>query len=410
MDHNEILTRISEAQSDFIQKNTTEVEQLKSQVQDALEVKSQLEAANTSIQSLKSEIEQIQKARAKGMNSMSTQEPIATLKFADYVTAMAKNIREGKHGEQKAMLRSDLPGTELMFQPMYSNEVITRLKDVSPIFQYAGVKTVAGVNDQTLVKIRLKEGSEIRTAVDQYKEGQIAINTATALYGDYKPTWTKLESKLEISLEFAQDGEIDVASLINEVPQLITDKASYVALYGDSKMKGLFSMFSSNLPDAQRPYDAFQFIETPAKFGKEFDATVATFQAMFRSMPMAYRRNKDLPIVIAEGSFDMCSRVTGSDGQPLITDMYTNGFDGRILGRPVIKDPFMPELDQPDAVVAMYGDFARAVQFYEIEGVHIVQDAAQNGGNTHVYDCMRLGLRMNDSFALKALKTPKAAK
>jgi len=410
MDHNEILTQISVAQSDFIQKNTTEVEQLKSQVQDALEVKSQLEAANTSIQSLKSEIEQIQKARAKGMNSMSTQEPIATLKFTDYVTAMTKAVKAGEYGDQKSILNSQDPAFGLVFLPMYSNEIVTRLKDVSPIFQYAGIKSVSGINDQTMIKIRLKEGSEIRTGVDEYKDGAITVNTGTGSFGDYKPTWTKLESKLEITLEFAQDGQIDVASLINEVPQLISDKASYVALYGDKHMKGLFSMFSSNLPDAQRPYDAFQFIEIPAKFGKEFDATVATFQAMFRSMPMAYRRNKDLPIVISEGTFDLCSRVTGADGRPLITDMYTNGFDGRILGRPCIKDPFMPELDQPDSVVAMFGDFARAIQFYEIEGVHLVQDAAQNGGNTHVYDCMRMGLRMNDNFALKALKTPKAAK
>ncbi|ASX13082.1 phage major capsid protein [Aeromonas dhakensis] len=409
MDHNEILTQISDAQNTFIQKNSAEVEQLKSQVQDALEVKSQLEAASTSIQSLKSEIEQLQKAQAKGMNSMSTQEPIATLKFSDYVTAMAKAVKAGEYGDQKSILNSQDPAFGLVFLPMYSNEIVTRLKDVSPIFQYAGIKSVSGVNDETMIKIRLKEGSEIRTAVDEYKDGAITVNTGTGSFGDYKPTWTKLESKLEITLEFAQDGQIDVASLINEVPQLITDKASYVALYGDKHMKGLFSMFSSNLADAARPYDAFQYFEIPKDFGKDFDVTVSTIQAMIRSMPMAYRRNKDLPIVLAEGTFDQLTRCQNKFG-PLITELYTNGYDGRILGRPCIKDPFMPEMDQPDAVVAMFGDFARAVQFYEIEGVHLVQDAAQNGGNTHVYDCMRMGLRMNDSFALKALKTPKAAK
>lgn len=409
MDHNEILTQISDAQNTFIQKNSAEVEQLKSQVQDALEVKSQLEAASTSIQSLKSEIEQLQKAQAKGMNSMSTQEPIATLKFSDYVTAMAKAVKAGEYGDQKSILNSQDPAFGLVFLPMYSNEIVTRLKDVSPIFQYAGIKSVSGVNDETMIKIRLKEGSEIRTAVDEYKDGAITVNTGTGSFGDYKPTWTKLESKLEITLEFAQDGQIDVASLINEVPQLITDKASYVALYGDKHMKGLFSMFSSNLADAARPYDAFQYFEIPKGFGTDFDVTVSTIQAMIRSMPMAYRRNKDLPIVLAEGTFDQLTRCQNKFG-PLITELYTNGYDGRILGRPCIKDPFMPEMDQPDAVVAMFGDFARAVQFYEIEGVHLVQDAAQNGGNTHVYDCMRMGLRMNDSFALKALKTPKAAK
>lgn len=142
MDHNEILTQISDAQNTFIQKNSAEVEQLKSQVQDALEVKSQLEAASTSIQSLKSEIEQLQKAQAKGMNSMSTQEPIATLKFSDYVTAMAKAVKAGEYGDQKSILNSQDPAFGLVFLPMYSNEIVTRLKDVSPIFQYAGIKSV----------------------------------------------------------------------------------------------------------------------------------------------------------------------------------------------------------------------------------------------------------------------------
>lgn len=421
MDIQETITQVATKQAEFIEQNATavtaitdEVQSIKSQVTELAETKSAVNTALASTQetitSLQEQIEQLQDAQAKGMHSMSTiQEPIANLKFTDYVAALTKAVQEKQYGEVKNILNSQDPNLALMFLPTYTNDVVVRLKDMSPIFTYAKIKPVSGVNDQTMIKVQLKDCSDIRTGVGENKEGAIVVDTGTGDFADYKPTWTKLESKLTITVEFAQDGEIDVSTMIATIPDLMTRKAAYVALYGDSKMKGLLSMFKSILPDAERAYNEFQYLEMPKGFGDDFEITITTLQDMIASMPLEYRK-KDLPLVMGENLFNKLTRCQNKAGQQLITNLYTDGYDGRILNRPVIIDPYMPDYRAADSVVLMFGDFERAVQFYSIDGAHEFQKSAEQAGNTHIYDSMRMGLRMNDNFALKALKTPKAAK
>ncbi|CAJ1808160.1 phage major capsid protein [Aeromonas veronii] len=399
MEINQMIEGIAQKQAEFVEKNTAEVEGIKSQLQELAETKSALQTANETIESIKSEIEQVKAAQAKGRFSMTTQNQ--EVKFTDIAREMKSAIMAGAHGELKGVFSSKVPDNAALYVQGWEAAIIRNLVDYSPILAVCGVEAkdaVRGLRKRVQVT---KSGC--RVGVENAANAAMDPMGATG-YKWLEAGFTKVEAFNVITPEAIADGDFDPADLAADTQEAFAIASARAALFGQGEMVGLFAMFGDEKADADRAYDKFQAVTAVADFGTDYIKTIAQLQAIRRSLATGYRVGAVW--YMNEETFDALSVLKDDKtGRPLIKEVLTDGYDGQILGYNVVIDRSMPSLSDKNAVAVMFGDFKRAVRFYRVDGTHAVNTSALHAGNQHIYDSFRLGMRMEHSFALKGLRT-----
>lgn len=399
MEIKEMIDGIAQKQTEFVEKNTAEVEGIKSQLQELAETKSQLEAATQTIESIKSEIEQVKAAQVKGRFSMNTQNQ--EVKFTDIAREMKSAIMQGAHGELKGVFNSKVPENAPLYVQGWEAEIIRNLVDYSPILSICGVEpkdAVRGLRKRVQVT---KSGC--RVGVENVANEAMQAMGATG-YKWLESGFTKVEAFNVITPESIADGDFDPADLAADTQESFAVDSAHAALFGKGEMVGLFAMFGDEKADADRAYDKFQAQTVAQGFGTDYSKTLTQLQAIRRALATGYRVGAVW--YMNEETFDVLSALKdGETGRPLIKEVLTDGYEGQILGYNVVIDRSMPSLSDKGAIAVMFGDFKRAVRFYRVDGTHAVNTSALHAGNQHIYDSFRLGMRMEHSFALKGLRT-----
>lgn len=411
MDIQETLTQVATKQAEFIEKNasavtaiTDEVQEIKSQVNELAETKSAVNTALASTQetitSLQEQIEQLQDAQAKGMHSMSTVNT-PEIKFNAVARELKSQIMAGAHGEMKSVFSTTMEGNAPLYVQGWIEEIIRNLTDLSPILTICGVEEKEAVRGlRKRVKVT-KSGCRVGT--ENVANAMLEPMGATG-YKWVEAGFTKFEVLNSITDEAITDGDFDPVDLAQDTQEAFAIASARAALFGQGEMVGLFAMFGDDKADADRAYDKYQALTVAAGFGDDYTATLKQLQAIRRAMANGYRPNAVW--YMNEETFDMLWALKDDKtGRPLVKDALTAGYDGQILGYNVVIDRTMPGLSDKGAIAVMFGDFKRAVRFYRVDGSHLVNAGAMFGGNQHIYDSFRLGMRMEQSFALKGLRT-----
>ncbi|HEH9442037.1 TPA: phage major capsid protein [Aeromonas sobria] len=407
MDIQEIVTQVATKQAEFIEQNATavtaitdEVQAIKSQVHELAETKSALASTQETITTLQDQIEQLQDAQAKGIHSMSTVNT-PEVKFADVCAAYKSDIVNGQLGETKSVFASTNADMAPLYVQGWEAEIIKPMKDFSPILSVVGIRDVDSTRGLRKRVQVAKTGSRVG---HENVSNTLLTDTGAAKFEWYSAGFTCIESFQVITTEAKREGDFDMVGLAADVQETLAVAAARNALFGCEQMPGLFAYFGDNKADAERAFDKYQALDMVAGFGsdKSYSASLKQLQAVKRALAMAYRNGAVW--YMNEETYDSLASLTDGAGRPLIKDILTAGFDGQLLGYPVIIDPTMPGLGDAGKIAVMFGDLQRAVQFFRINGVHKVDELAIFRGNTHIYDSVEFGMRMEHSFALKGLR------
>ncbi|WP_152598442.1 phage major capsid protein, partial [Aeromonas lacus] len=391
---NQMIEGIAQKQAEFVEKNTAEVEGIKSQLQELAKTKSALQTANETIESIKSEIEQVKAAQAKGRFSMTTQNQ--EVKFTDICAAYKSAIVSGQMGETKAVFASTNADMAALYVQGWEAEIIKPMKDFSPILSKVGIRDVDSTRGLRKRVQVAKTGSRVG---HENVANAMLTDTGAAKFEWYTAGFACIESFQVITNEAKREGDFDMVGLAADVQETLAVAAARNALFGCEQMPGLFAYFGDNKADAERAFDKYQALDMVKGFGTDYSISLKQLQAVKRALAMAYRNAAVW--YMNEETYDVLGAMVDATGRPLIKDILTEGFDGQLLGRPVVIDPTMPGLNDAGKIAVMFGDLQRAVQFFRINGAHKVDELAIFRGNTHIYDSVEFGMRMEHSFALK---------
>ncbi|MCS3766166.1 HK97 family phage major capsid protein [Aeromonas hydrophila] len=406
MDIQETLDLVVTKQAEFNEKNdaavtaiTDEVQAIKSQVTELAETKSALASTQETITALQDQIEQLQDAQAKGIHSMSTTTNTPEVKFADICEAYKSGLVNGQLGEIKTVFASTNDTLAPLYVQGWEAEIIKPMKDFSPILSVVGIRDVDSTRGLRKRVQVAKTGSRVG---HENAANAMLTDTGAAQFEWYSAGFTCIESFQIVTKEAKREGDFDMVGLAADVQETLAVAAARNALFGCEKMPGLFAYFGDNKADADRAYDKYQALDVVKGFGTDYSVSLKQLQAVKRALAMAYRTGAVW--YMNEETYDTLGSLTDGANRPLIKDILTEGFDGQLLGFPVVIDPTMPGLGDAGKIAVMFGDMKRAVQFFRINGEHKVDELAIFRGNTHIYDSVEFGMRMEHSFALKGLR------
>lgn len=413
MDLNEILSAVQalvESKSatntdiEALKASITEYESKTASFADKSEVSSVSEEVQTQaqeIKSLKDQLDAIEIAFTRGqtMNSQNTPE----VKTADIRSSIKAAILEGRVGEIKAVVHTADTGSAPLFQKGWEAEILKRLTDYSPILEHVGITQVeTAKNSNKRVQVT-PAGVRVGVAAENTTNA-VLTDTSIATYDWLVATFSKIEAMPVITAEAIQDGDFNLADIEEDLQLTFGARQAAWALNGNgSTLTGIFARCSSALADSARPVNAYQtFTLDPLKFGVVNKDTIAQLQATKRSLATPYRKNAKW--FMNEETFDMLSGMTDTAGSPLIKDMLVEGAEGRLMGYPVVIDPTMVSFSA-SGVSILFGDVAQAFKVFNVGEMSVRVDAPANlGGNVQFYHSLRVGERMNDNNALKAIK------
>lgn len=411
MDLNEILSAVQalvESKSatntdiEALKASITEYESKTASFADKSEVSSVSEEVQTQaqeIKSLKDQLDAIEIAFTRGqtMNSQNTPE----IKTADIKNSIKAAILEGRVGEIKAVIHTADAGSAPLFQKGWEAEILKRLMDYSPILEHVGITQVATAKNSDK-RVQVTQAG-VRVGVENATNAVIA-HTDIATYDWLRASFSKIEAMPVITADAIQDGDFNLSDIEEDLQLTFGSRQAAWALNGNgSTLTGIFSRCSSALADATRPINAYQtFTLDPLKFGVVNKDTIAQLQAAKRSLATPYRKNAKW--FMNEETFDMLSGMTDTAGSPLIKDMLVEGAEGRLMGYPVVIDPTMVSFSA-SGVSILFGDVAQAFKVFNVGEMVVRVDAPANlGGDVQFYHSLRVGERMNDNNALKAIK------
>ncbi|PKQ78084.1 phage major capsid protein [Aeromonas sobria] len=410
MDLNEILGSVqalvesksaTNADIESIKTAIAEYETKTSSFADKSEVTSVSEEVQTQaqeIKSLKEQLETIEIAFTKGQ-SMSSQTP--EIKTADIKNSIKAAILEGRVGEIKAVVTTADAGYAPLFQKGWEAEILKRLMDYSPILSHVGITKVdTAKNSDKRIQVSV---AGARVGVENTANASIA-HTSIAAYDWLRATFSKIEAMPIITAEAIQDGDFNLADIEEDLQISFGVLQAAWALNGNgSTLTGVLARCSSALADATRPFTAYQTATPdPLKFCVVNKDTIAQLQATKRSLATPYRKNAKW--FMNEETFDVLSGMTDANGSPLIKDLLVEGAEGRLMGYPVVIDPTLVSFNV-SGVSILFGDVAQAFKVFNVGDMTVRVDQPANlGGNVQFYHSLRVGERMNDCNALKAIK------
>ncbi|EGQ9960037.1 phage major capsid protein [Vibrio cholerae] len=411
MDLQEIMSAV-QAVAEKKDSTAADVAQVKAQLESfvtksALEELEQKSAdALAQVESLK---EQILDMEAKGHFAMTTPEQ-KTITFKDaanaYAEALVKGLESGVTGSvAPANTQNDDQAGRLLIDA-YDAGVLKPLRDTSSIMSAISIEHVANEN-QAKAFIQVNE-SDVRPSVENIAMAQLD-NTKLPEYREVAPVFGKFYAQPAITREMLTDGAH--ISMASEIPAAVTEAfgmaATQVAHRGDGrKMKGIAGLFADKVEsakaDAERIYTAAQAIEIdPAKFGVDFAYTVKALQAVRRSLATGYRSTAVWRM--NEETFDLLDMLVDGNGRPLLHTNIHDAGEARLLGFSVVIDVAMPGIEA-GAMPVYFGDVNRAYKMYTLNGGMFKELRSPAPEVYQFYHSLRLGERVGDTRALKALR------
>ena len=403
MEQNEMLEQIQIQLKSVVETKQAAVEEL-------AEVKSQLEALsslntkstdelaqlqtkyNEQITHLTTRIEEQELALAKGQNIMTQETRI--VKTADMLAAVKSALPvmlEKKISLKSALALSTYDTDQApLFIEGWEAEILKRLNDYSPIAKVIGITQVPTIRNASK-RVRVSSAG-VRIGSENLKDVQYT-HSGTGKHEWLRAKEGKIDAMPIVTREALRDGDVSIADILEELQEAFGVTQCSWALYGDTAdLDGLLAHFGADEADSVRAFNKFQAMDMPKNFGTDMKATIAFLQKLKRSLKMAYRAGAGF--YMNEETYDMLASLTDANSRPLIQDLLTEGYDGRMLGYPVVIDPTMPGISDAGSIAIMFGDLARSFKIYQIGEFYTnFEESARTGGNTALYHAMSVAER-----------------
>lgn len=292
----------------------------------------------------------------------------------------------------KAMRTDSDPDGGYLVRPEFSNNVISRVFETSPIRRLATVMTgsadsyVQDIDDDELDVNWTSQGATV-SETDTPQIGQMVIYTH------------KMDAMPKLSVEQVQDSRINIESwLEGKLAARFSRKeaSAFVSGSGNGQAKGILSYEAGTSTYARNKIE--QVVSASAG-----NVTIAGLVNTQNALLEPYQPNATW--LMHRTTFGQILLLKGTDHYHFLglqpTDRGT--FTMNILGSPVVFAGDMPVAASGSLSVA-YGDFRAAYLVYDKEGMEILKDPYSSKGNYLYYTTKRVGGAVVQVEALKIMK------
>jgi len=327
-----------------------------------------------------------------------------------YKEAFNKMVRRGEKAltpdEQKTLSVGSAPDGGYYVEPVRSDNVITRLRETSPMRDIASSITISSNSikfpvdrDDAGYEWVSEQGTRNATSTPQVGELEIPVHEVSAMP---KATQNLLD-----------DAMFDVESWLN---QKVADRFSraentaFITGNGTSRPAGFLSQAQGTFvttTDATRAFGALQYIATGVSGGFAV-ASTAVSQAdkmldLIFSFNAGYRAN--LRWTMNKTTLAQVRKFKDQQGNYIYNPMLgAQGVIDMVLGYPVTEFSDMADYSTANAFAIALGDFKRGYLIVDRQGIRQLRDPFTDKPRVLFYTTKRVGGAIVDSDAIKVLK------
>jgi HK97 family phage major capsid protein len=267
-----------------------------------------------------------------------------------------------------------------------------RLKQVSPIRQFASVQTISGAGYRTLFSDRNVGSGWV---------GETGARPATTT-----PGLTSLDFGLgelyanpAASQGLIDDAEVNIEEWLADEVSVEFDRQEGIAfLSGDgvNKPHGVLTYITGGANAARHPYGAITTVNSGAASALTGDGLLNLIYAL----PAEYTGNARF--FMNRGTQSAARKLKDGQGNYLWQPSFAAGQPSTLAGEAIIDIPAMPAV-AASAVAALYGDMAETYQVIDRIGIRVLRDPYTNKPFVHFYTTKRVGGGVKNPDAMKAL-------
>lgn len=275
----------------------------------------------------------------------------------------------------------------------WNRRIIENLHDVSPLRQLCSVRTVGVGSYKELID---NEGA----TSGWVGEGAARTETNTPTLAEVEFNVAEIYAEPVATDIMLADAVINIEQwLADSVLQVFVDQESAAFVTGDgaNKPRGLLSYVAGGASASSNPLGVIGEVSAASATAIEADELLD----LTYDLPAKYSRNASF--VMARSTFKTIRKLKTTDGQYLWQPGLQAGQPAAIDGKPVYAVEEMPAAAASQLPI-LYGDFGRAYQILDRQGVRILRNPYKTHGKVHFYTTKRVGGAMRDPRALRGLR------
>lgn len=382
---------VAEIQKAFAEYKATNDEKLKSKADDSI-VSEKLAKLDTVIDGFQATIDELNAKIAAGPapGAQGPRDPEYTGEFEAY---FSRGV-ESKRLDEVRAAATKTDGEGGFLAPIeWDRTIVSALKQVSPLRQYASVISISGAGFSKLIN----DGNTGSGWV-----GETAARPATGTPGLAKLDFPlgELYANPAASQGLIDDAEVNIEEwLANEVRTEFARQEGIAFLSGDgtNKPHGILTYVTGAANAARHPLGAIAVINSGAAAAVTADGVLD----LIYDLPEEFETNARL---------FMNRRVAGSlrklkdgQGQYLWQPSLAEGQPATFSGEPIVHLPAMPAVAAGN-IAMLYGDMSETYQVIDRIGVRVLRDPYTNKPFVHFYTTKRVGGGVKNPQSMRALK------
>lgn len=391
----DLLTNQNQAFEAFKEANDKRLKSLeaKGTVDPLLEEK--VDKANAELTALAKQLDSIEKKmnRPRGTGAGDERQEVAEHKAA-FGQFVRKGLDDGLRDLEMKAFNLTTAGDGGYAVPLeLDNDILSLVRNVSPIRQVATVRQVGGATYKKLVNT----GGATSGWVDE-DDARTATNTPT--FATITPYMGEIYANPAATQQMLDDVFFNAEQfLIEEVSQVFASAEGVAFLSGDGskKPKGILNYTSVTTADASRAFGQLQHkaaASATAITGDELIDLVYMLKQGYRTGAVWMMNSTTMGAV---------RKLKDTTGQYLWAPGIAAGQPSQLLGYSVYENNDMADI-ATTAVAVMFGNFKYGYMICDRMGTQVLRDPFTNKPYVHFYTTKRVGGMLMDSCAIKLLK------
>jgi HK97 family phage major capsid protein len=346
---------------------------------------------------IKADIEALQ-AKANRPGAGKNEDPVK----AEHKQAFGKFLRKGNDDglldlERKAYnVTTDADGGYAVPEEL-DRDILSLMKDVSPIRSIATVRTISTADYKKLVNIR-------GTTSGWVDEDDPRTATSSSQLAAVMPFMGEIYAFPQATQQMLDDVFFNAESwLTDEVSVDFAQKegAAFITGDGTKKPKGFCAYTTAATPDSSRAFGTLEHIATGVSNDWPASEKENKLIDLIYAVKQGYRANARF--VIGRPMLGEIRKFRDTEGNLLWQPGLQAGQPSQLLGYPVTEAEDMP-VKAANSLSVAFGDFKRGYLIVDRIGTRVLRDPFTNKPYVGFYVTKRLGGCVVDSQAIKFLK------
>lgn len=308
----------------------------------------------------------------------------------EYTKAFAAHFRKG---DVQAALTKGADADGGYLAPVEWDRTITaKLKQVSPIRQYATVQAISGAGFRKLFSDRNVGSGWV---------GETAARPATTTPQLGSLDWPlgEIYANPAASQQLLDDAEVNVEEWLADEVRMEFDRQEGIAfLSGDgaNKPHGILTYVTGAANAARHPWGAITTVNSGAAAALTADGIIN----LIYSLPTEWAGNARF--FANRQTIAAMRKLKDGQNNYLWQPSYQAGEPSTLVGVQVVDVPAMPNVGA-GAVAMLYGDMAETYLVVDRLGIRVLRDPYTNKPFVHFYTSRRVGGGVKNPEAMRAL-------